>query len=270
MGWIRLPAFQAGLLAGVEKAVRDFSDAPGIILDLRGNGGGVGLIGIAVARLFFENEASLGSVQMRKGESARLVQPAPRADATELAPKKSAHPPAFGNERGRVSVFGNRENKSLHFFGEAPERRPWAIKREVAPGRFCRALPNGSSGQGYRFCLHRPATYPAARGQYRHRAATESEKSGGDYRENFEGKQCGSLHNTNGVESRVARMRVYDGLSFESARRGVDAPSASVHACGSNSRPVSLPFSCPFRATKCRNVVQACANRGSPRVIDNE
>jgi hypothetical protein len=30
--------------------------------------------------------------------------------------------------------------QNLYFFGEAPERRPWAIKRERSPGRFCRAL----------------------------------------------------------------------------------------------------------------------------------
>jgi pimeloyl-ACP methyl ester carboxylesterase len=30
------------------------------------------------------------------------------------------------------------KQENLHFFGEAPERRPWAIKR--APGCFCRAF----------------------------------------------------------------------------------------------------------------------------------
>jgi hypothetical protein len=28
-----------------------------------------------------------------------------------------------------------------HQGGEAPERRPWASKRERSPGRFCPALP---------------------------------------------------------------------------------------------------------------------------------
>ncbi len=31
-------------------------------------------------------------------------------------------------------------NKKPHFFGEAPEQRPWAIKREDRPAAFCRAL----------------------------------------------------------------------------------------------------------------------------------
>jgi hypothetical protein len=70
--------------------------------------------------------------------------PMPRAEATELAPKKSAQPspPAFTPGAGGLRLFRQRETKSLHFFGEAPERRPWAIKRDDAPGRSCRALPN--------------------------------------------------------------------------------------------------------------------------------
>ena len=38
--------------------------------------------------------------------------------------------------RGRACPFGTRETKSLHFFGEAPERRPWAIKRDDRPAVF--------------------------------------------------------------------------------------------------------------------------------------
>lgn len=53
----------------------------------------------------------------------------PKADATELAPKKSA------------SVFGQtKQQKSLHFFGEVPERRSLGHKTRKSPGRFCRTL----------------------------------------------------------------------------------------------------------------------------------
>src|SRR5580692_11126377 len=60
----------------------------------------------------------------------------PKADATELAPKKSAYRKPSGtlHPSGRVSGFCPRAPqrflKSAHFFGEAPEPRPWAIKRE--------------------------------------------------------------------------------------------------------------------------------------------
>ena len=36
---------------------------------------------------------------------------------------------------GGLSVSGQRKQKA-HFFGEAPERRPWAIKREDRPAAF--------------------------------------------------------------------------------------------------------------------------------------
>jgi hypothetical protein len=60
----------------------------------------------------------------------------PRADATELAPKKSAHhsPPAVPDSgAGGLSVF-QQKNKTLHFFGETPERRPWA--KNARPAAF--------------------------------------------------------------------------------------------------------------------------------------
>jgi len=63
----------------------------------------------------------------------------PKADATELAPKKSAvetlrHyfqyvPEGFCFLPRAVQRVLNHP----HFFGEAPERRPWAIKREDCP-----------------------------------------------------------------------------------------------------------------------------------------
>ncbi len=61
----------------------------------------------------------------------------PRADATELAPKKSAHrsPPATPNlGAGGLSAFLPDQNKNLHFFGETPERRPWA--KNARPAAF--------------------------------------------------------------------------------------------------------------------------------------
>src|SRR5215469_8746718 len=47
---------------------------------------------------------------------------------------------------GRASSFRIKKTKRLHFFGEAPERRPWAIKRENRPAAFA----------GRSFCLSGP------------------------------------------------------------------------------------------------------------------
>jgi hypothetical protein len=65
----------------------------------------------------------------------------PKADATELAPKKSATetlrytlsvPEGFLVSGPSVQRFQSQP----HFFGESPERRPWAIKREDRPAAF--------------------------------------------------------------------------------------------------------------------------------------
>ena len=38
--------------------------------------------------------------------------------------------------REGFSLSDQTKQESLHFFGEAPERRPWAIKREDRPAAF--------------------------------------------------------------------------------------------------------------------------------------
>ena len=64
----------------------------------------------------------------------------PKADATELAPKKSAvetlrHIPLL--PEGFCSCPHCSDNfQSAHFFGEAPERRPWVEKREARQAAF--------------------------------------------------------------------------------------------------------------------------------------
>jgi hypothetical protein len=97
----------------------------------------------------------------------------PKADATGLAPKKSAdyNPPAhdwfvcgrvwlllLAFRRYTPSALGQLKIKS-HFFGEVSERRPLGLKREDRPAVFA----GRSESQfclaplrlGYRSCLHK-------------------------------------------------------------------------------------------------------------------
>jgi hypothetical protein len=116
----------------------------------------------------------------------------PRADATELAPKKSAPKPSHVPDPAREGFsIRIKKTKNLHFFGEAPERRPWAIQREDRPAAFCRALQ----------MLFRRDTHRAYTGEYpiplvadiMRSVAREFEESAGEPREKAEGKQCDSL-----------------------------------------------------------------------------
>src|SRR3974377_518470 len=56
-------------------------------------------------------------------------------------------------------LFRTEKTKSLHFFGEVPEQRPWATKREDRPAAFAgrsSCLPS----LGYLACLHSRVSYP--------------------------------------------------------------------------------------------------------------
>ena len=126
----------------------------------------------------------------------------PKADATELAPKKSAIRPSgtlfCGVPEG--FCFWVQVLKSAHFFGEASERRPWAVKREDRPAAF--AGRSKSRLLGSSRCRDTAVAYT---GEYPippriHRADSfcaprlESEKPAGDYRENVGGNDCDALH----------------------------------------------------------------------------
>jgi hypothetical protein len=70
----------------------------------------------------------------------------PKADATGLAPKKSAAETLQHNHLcWRVFGFTLNRSQWLHFFGEVSERG-LGLKNAKTPGRFCRA-------HRIRFCL---------------------------------------------------------------------------------------------------------------------
>jgi carboxyl-terminal processing protease len=48
-------------------------DAAGVVLDLRGNPGGIGAVAMGVARLFFEKELTLGDMHMRGGNTMHFL-----------------------------------------------------------------------------------------------------------------------------------------------------------------------------------------------------
>ncbi|MCI0391018.1 MAG: S41 family peptidase [Acidobacteria bacterium] len=79
IGYLRINLFMLPLLDQIRESVKSFQDAPGIILDLRGNSGGdIGVI-TAVARLFYTTKATLGTTRLRHGEHHRVVFPSPEA-----------------------------------------------------------------------------------------------------------------------------------------------------------------------------------------------
>lgn len=67
IGYVRFNIFLFPLVATIRKAVQKMAeqDAPGIILDLRGNPGGIGAMAQAIAGLFMDRQTDLGLMQTR-------------------------------------------------------------------------------------------------------------------------------------------------------------------------------------------------------------
>lgn len=81
IGYIRFNMWVIPQMAKLRKAVGEFANARAIIIDLRGNPGGVGGMAPGLAGMLFKEKASLGSMKTRGGsmEFVAFPQPAPFA-----------------------------------------------------------------------------------------------------------------------------------------------------------------------------------------------
>lgn len=75
VGYIRFNIFVIGMMEKIKTAIRQMSDAPGIVIDLRGNPGGVGGMAAGIAGWLSSKETSLGVMTMRTGYTNFAVFP---------------------------------------------------------------------------------------------------------------------------------------------------------------------------------------------------
>lgn len=75
IGYIRFNMWVIPQMAKLRKAVADLADARALIIDLRGNPGGVGGMAPGLAGLLFDKRASLGSMKTRSGSMEFVVFP---------------------------------------------------------------------------------------------------------------------------------------------------------------------------------------------------
>ena len=68
IGYIRFNIFLLPVLQRIKQAIRDMHSAPGIILDLRGNPGGVGAMASSIADELYGSQSTLGAMKLRQGE----------------------------------------------------------------------------------------------------------------------------------------------------------------------------------------------------------
>lgn len=75
IGYVRFNMFLPILNQRIRAAVRSMSDAPGLIIDLRGNPGGFDGVGQGLAGLLIDKQTSLGTSRMRNGFENYVVYP---------------------------------------------------------------------------------------------------------------------------------------------------------------------------------------------------
>ncbi len=75
IGYIRFNIFVVPLMEKIRTAIRQMNDAPGIIIDLRGNPGGVSGMATGIAGVLESKETSLGVMRMRTGHMNFAVFP---------------------------------------------------------------------------------------------------------------------------------------------------------------------------------------------------
>jgi carboxyl-terminal processing protease len=75
IGYLRFNMFMPVLNQRIRAAIRSMVDAPGLIIDLRGNPGGFDGVGQGLAGLLFDKQTTLGTSRMRKGYENYIVYP---------------------------------------------------------------------------------------------------------------------------------------------------------------------------------------------------
>lgn len=88
VGYIRFNEFldPGSMMPKFEAALKGFAKAPGIILDLRGNPGGIGIMAMGVAGFFIDkNGLKLGDMKMRDATLKFVIFPRPETWAGPLA-----------------------------------------------------------------------------------------------------------------------------------------------------------------------------------------
>ena len=117
VGYLTFSTFldPARIMPQVTKAVTSFSDCAGIIIDLRGNPGGIGAMAMGVAGHLMSEEATLGTMKTRDGEIKFVVFPraetfdGPVAVIVDETSASTSEIFAAGlKDLGRARVFGTR------------------------------------------------------------------------------------------------------------------------------------------------------------------
>jgi len=117
-GYIHFNEFldPASIMPKFEAALKGFAKAPGVILDLRGNPGGIGIMAMGIAGFFIDKDGQkLGEMKMRDADLKFVIFPRPQTYSGPLAilvdegSASTSEILAGGlQDLGRARIFGTR------------------------------------------------------------------------------------------------------------------------------------------------------------------
>ncbi|MBI3098993.1 MAG: hypothetical protein HYY93_12240 [Planctomycetes bacterium] len=120
IGYIRLGSFFTPVFEKYQKAMKEHRDAKALVLDLRGNPGGLGLIAGGVCGYLIRERIELGTSRMKTGEIRFPVFPRPKPFTGKVAilidemSASTSEIVAGGlQEAGRARVFGHRTSGAV-------------------------------------------------------------------------------------------------------------------------------------------------------------
>jgi len=141
IGYVRFNLFLMPLMDRIRQAIREMSDTRGFIIDLRGNGGGMGAMAWGVATPFFDQRASLGTMRLRSGNMNFAVFPqgepfrGPLAILIDEASLSTSEVLAGGlQELGRARIVGRATGGMV--LPSSVERLPGGARLQYAVADF--------------------------------------------------------------------------------------------------------------------------------------
>ncbi len=123
IGVIKFNIWMMPIASKFEKAMYELRDVDGLIIDLRGNPGGIGMLSASISRFLMDEKGSLGTMKMRGAELSFNVEPVivttwgepidpftgPIAVLTDSGTASTSEVFAGGLQSlGRIEVFGTR------------------------------------------------------------------------------------------------------------------------------------------------------------------
>jgi carboxyl-terminal processing protease len=129
IGYIRFNVFVTPLMDRIRAAIRSMLDARGIIIDLRGNPGGLGGMAPGIAGVLEAKQTSLGAMKLRSGRQAFVVFPqkdaylGPVVIMVDGGSASTSEIFAAGlQENGRATIVGERTMGAAlpSIFGKLP------------------------------------------------------------------------------------------------------------------------------------------------------